>query len=385
VYYYSTRVSPDRKRVATLERVYEQGERTRLTIWDASTGQPLRHQSFPGEPRTCAWSADGDTLALSLPDHVALIDLDTAGERGRLDEAVPGTPIALSPDGRLVAVRWAGGGVPADHIRVYEVATGRPVVTVRTGEFTHFALGADNRTLVTANSFYLRAWDLPTGKELVSRSLPETLTEPRLRVGVNRIVPLAGRRAFTPMADGTGIVWDLSSPPAKPATVDEKQLAAWWADLRADDAAKAYAAVWRLTDAAPESVAPFLVKFLRPEAAPDPARLEKLIADLDSDTFRVREKAAKELEDLGHAAAPALQKALAGKLAPETAQRIEQLLARKPDVANRPEQLRRLRAMQVLERIGTAETRKVLADLAAGLPLAAETREAQAALGRTSP
>jgi WD40 repeat protein len=382
VYYHASRVSPDRKRVATLERAFEQGERMRLTVWDAGLGQPVRSQTFQGDLRKWAWSADGDTLALSLPDRVALIDLDTAEERARLDEAVPGTPIEFSPDGRLVAVRRAGGGAPAEHIRVYEVATGRPVVTVRTGEFSHFALGADNRTLVTANSSHLRAWDLATGKELASRSLPETLAAPRLQVGVNRIVPLAGRRVFTPMADGTGIVWDLSSPPAKPTAADEKQLAAWWDDLRADEPAKAYAAVWRLTDAAPESVGPFLAQHLRPEAAPDPAKLQKLIADLDSDTFRIRERAAKDLQDLGHAAAPTLQKALAAKPAPETTRRIEQLLARKPDVGNRPDQLRRLRAMQVLERISTPEARQVLKDLAEGLPLAAETREAKAALGR---
>ena len=76
---------------------------------------------------------------------------------------------------------------------------------------------------------------------------------------------------------------------------------------------------------------------------------------------------------------------LAGKPAPETARRIEQLLARKPDVSSRPDLLRRLRAMQVLERVGTPEARRVLADLADGLPLAAETREARAALARTSP
>jgi hypothetical protein len=39
----------------------------------------------------------------------------------------------------------------------------------------------------------------------------------------------------------------------------------------------------------------------------------------------------------------------------------------------------------VLERFDSAEARRVLSDLASGLPLAAETRAAQAALARRTP
>jgi hypothetical protein len=92
--------------------------------------------------------------------------------------------------------------------------------------------------------------------------------------------------------------------------------------------------------------------------------------------------ATRDLENLGHAAIPALRKALEAGPPAETRRRIDQLLARKPTVADRPEQIRRLRAMQVLEHAGTKDARSVLAELADGLPLAAETREARAALGR---
>jgi hypothetical protein len=137
-----------------------------------------------------------------------------------------------------------------------------------------------------------------------------------------------------------------------------------------------------MADAAPGDVVAFLRSHLRPESAPDPEKLRQLIADLNSDTFRVREKAVKELQDLAHLAVPALRKALDQKPAPEAARRIEQLLSRKPELVSRPEQLRRLRAMQVLEQAATKEARALLTELADGLPLAPETKEARAALGR---
>jgi hypothetical protein len=56
---------------------------------------------------------------------------------------------------------------------------------------------------------------------------------------------------------------------------------------------------------------------------------------------------------------------------------------KKSDVlALRPEQLRELRALEVLERLGNTEAHKVLKDLAQGTAEAWLTREARAALQR---
>jgi hypothetical protein len=188
------------------------------------------------------------------------------------------------------------------------------------------------------------------------------------------------------MTDGTGLVWDLSPATAQsPKAADNKQLTAWWADLLSEDASRAYKAVWNMSDVSPEFIVPFLGRHLRPESPPEAAKLRQLISDLNSDTFRVREKAARELQDFGHTAVPALRKALQDKPSPEAARQIEQLLAKKTDIAKRPELLRRLRAMQILERVATKEARAVLSTLAKGLPLVPETKEAQAALARFSP
>src|SRR5436190_777605 len=93
-----------------------------------------------------------------------------------------------------------------------------------------------------------------------------------------------------------------------------------------------------------------------------------LIADLDSRNFRARELAARRLHDLGDAARPALTAAVAAGPNPESRQRLEALLAalapRRPPA---PLDLQRLRALVVLERIGTTAAKARVEDLAAGL------------------
>jgi hypothetical protein len=63
-----------------------------------------------------------------------------------------------------------------------------------------------------------------------------------------------------------------------------------------------------------------------PAMPPDAKQLARWIADLDSDDFTTRDRASKELQKLGPAAAPALRKALAAKPTAETLNRIEHLL-----------------------------------------------------------
>ncbi len=99
---------------------------------------------------------------------------------------------------------------------------------------------------------------------------------------------LDGRRAFTVVADGTALVWDLTPArrlgelPVKETSA--KELAAWWADLAGADAARAQRAVWALADA-PKQALPFLGQRLKPIVPPDDKRVRRWIADLDNDDF----------------------------------------------------------------------------------------------------
>jgi hypothetical protein len=153
-----------------------------------------------------------------------------------------------------------------------------------------------------------------------------------------------------------------------------------WVDLASADGAAAYRAMGQLA-AIPGHTVPFLNDRLRPVAGPSRERLAQLIAGLGSDRYTVRDKAQQELEQLQDVAEEELTKALGAGPSLEVRRRLERLLARL-DLLRSPERLRALRAIEVLEQIGTPEAKQVLQKLAEGAPEAQLTREARGSLER---
>jgi hypothetical protein len=153
--------------------------------------------------------------------------------------------------------------------------------------------------------------------------------------------------------DTTALLWDLESllqgrPPRK-ANLLASDWEAHWTDLAGEDAPRAHRAVWALA-AASERAVPLIAAHLRPVQPVDPERIARLLGDLDSDEFTLREKATRELEQLGAAAEPALRKALAENPSLELRRRMERLLERLA-----AEHIRGLRVLEVLEHAGTPE------------------------------
>ncbi len=127
---------------------------------------------------------------------------------------------------------------------------------------------------------------------------------------------------------------------------------------------------------------PYLKARLRPAVPYDAKRLARLIGELDGDEYAVRQRATKELEALGERAGPALRSALARKPPLEMHRRLTRLLDRLEGPVTEPEVLRMVRAVEALERMGTAEARALLSELAKGQAGRRLTREAKASLGR---
>jgi hypothetical protein len=192
-----------------------------------------------------------------------------------------------------------------------------------------------------------------------------------------------GRRFITGHDDGTVLVWDLTG---RGRNVDEAvtpltdaALAKSWDELAGNDAAVALRAMWELTDRPAQAVA-MLKAHLKPVRAADEGTVRALVAKLDSDQFAAREAAEKELRELADAAVPTLR--AIGNLTPEQKARVERLLtATKAQTLLGGERLRQVRAVAVLERLGTAHARELLKEVAGGVADARLTREAKAALG----
>jgi hypothetical protein len=328
--------------------------------------------------------AAGKTVAL-VGDELRLMDVET----GAVRFCVPGLAdnlLAVSADDRLLAARRASG------VGIWEAATGKEVASAAVGAAAHIGLTPDGRFLVSTDESTLRVWNLAAGKESRRWSLPLTGIDAWGHTFVTRLVLTAdGRRAVTALADGTALVWDLTPAlaAAAPPAPDEIEVARWWKDLAGDDAGKAYAAVWRLTEA-PSTALPLFRRHLRPvtdadlaEARrADLAEAHRLIAQLNDDTFAVREKASRRLEELGAAAMPVLRQAVTKDPPLEVRRRIAALLDKQGITPASGAYLRLLRALAVLEHAGTPEARRLLEELAAGAPDAPPTQEARAVLAR---
>jgi HEAT repeat protein len=169
-----------------------------------------------------------------------------------------------------------------------------------------------------------------------------------------------GRLFASGGADSTALLWDLAGGPPTEAlsAADLDQL---WTDLTGDSTT-AYRALWRLA-LAPKQSLPMLKLRLQSKDPADADKVAKLVTDLDSKNYAVRQKAANALDDIGEAAEPALRKTLGGNIPLEVRQRIEQMLEKRDK-----EVIRKLRAIETLEHIGTAEARQVLQDLAKCAP-----------------
>jgi hypothetical protein len=337
----------------------ETGQETRLLrdLGPSPLVLPARPQDLPsderGGPLGLRLSPDGRTLLASGFDgSVHLADLKTGRPLRRLVEpggadigpapeqggqphvfAYAWVVGAFTPDGRMAAVRGKGGSV-----RLFETATGGERARLR---------GHD--CWVTALTF------APDGRLLAAAA-----------------------------ADTTVLVWDAYAPPpgSRPrGELPAEGLRGLWADLASGDAARSFGAM-RVLAAAPGQAVPPLREHVRPVAAPTAQELDRLVADLDSKEFEKRAEAEARLTALGELARARLRQARQADPPLDAARRIDVILDRLDGGPLPPDQLRELRGVETLERIGTPEARQALEALAAGGRGARLTEAARGAVER---
>jgi RNA polymerase sigma factor (sigma-70 family) len=306
--------------------------------------------------------------------HVRVWDLATGKLRRSLAEGTHPSHLALSPDGRTTA----STGLIEKTILLVEAATGGPRGELTGNKETVFdiAYSPDGRTVASAGmDGTVRLWDAFTLQEIG-----------RLEGHRGWVLTVAfspdGGRLVSGGLDTTALVWDVSRlthRPIKVAEITGAEFDDCWEDL-GGSARQAYRAMAKLLSVPQRSIA-FLGGRVKPAPAGEARRVAQLIADLGSDQFKVRDQADQELQKLGEVAAPALQKAFNADPPLEIKRRLEILLGKLTNWP--PDTLRQVRAVELLEHVGTVEARGVLERLVReGAPEGRLTREAETALRR---
>lgn len=355
------------------------GEKHKLATRDLKTGQLLACHSVENTmPGYRALSADGRLLLC----NGVLVDAASGKKTARL-QGTSTYRCAFSRDGALVfgilRTVQKDGKPPkmADGLRGWECATGKIVAHLKSKPWTYQAAFHPNNRILMTNDDGIQLHDAVTGKLLAVHRMPKDV----MSSAIGFAFTSDGRRLATGMPDGTILMWDISLPASKPQRLEAKEIESLWTDLADADAAKAWRAVWRMAEA-PHDALSFLRGRVKsyPTASADVTR--KLLADLDSDSFERREEAENRLKELGLQAEAALHEALKAKPSLEQKRRIELILAalRETPEPLSGEELRQLRALIVLERIGSPEARRMLENVANGPASARRTRQAQAAL-----
>jgi WD40 repeat protein len=428
---YSLAFSPDGKRLAS-----GSGDQT-IRFWDPATGKEKALLRHAGGVDHVTFTPDGKTLAsvsqqFRTPGEIKLWDLARAKDFATLKgHASYVYSLAFSPNGKTLA-----SGSADNTIKFWDVVSGTNTITLQADgeEVMAVAFSPDGRTLASGSlEGTISLWEVASGKKravlgrhqpafaapqdgpppdwvlclafspdgnaLVSGrhdgtitmwTLASTITRAIVKEHTDAVWSVAfspdGKTLASGSCDRTIKLWhvptltklDASHLPGR--VIEAKQLNSLWSNLGSTDATEAYQAILALTRTPTQAVG-VVRERLRPDQEVDHHQVAHLLADLDSDRFAVRERATQELKRLGDLVEPALRHALTGKPSAEVRRRIGAVL-QEIDLPNSPGRLRALRAVELLEQIGTPAARQTLRELAQGAPAGRLAREAKTALER---
>lgn len=325
------------------------GDSLRVTRWDLVANRKLAEVtcrlSDPGLMRgSGSWRtelfADGRILGVYF-SHVAH----------------PGTPAGLNP-------------IIEQHTALFDARSGRYLSGWWHLDFTaRLVFSADGRSVACYYSVGLGI------------GLRETATgERRTRIRISTHMGgccfgADGRLLAVTNMPGPVEIWDLAG---KLGSWHEKKSDDYWDALRGEAADRAYDSICVLKANPSEGIALLKQKMVSP-TAPSAETIAGHIAELDSADFRKREQATKMLADVGEIILPQLREALK-KASPEARERLTSLIAKAEAMTS--EKLRAIRCCEILEGIGSADAKALLAEWAKGPPAATLTREAVESLER---
>ncbi len=400
-----------------------------VVVLDTRTGKKLA----AGAGSSAVFLGDGRAIGIDWKSksadetEVAIRDLAGDTRRGRL--TYPGGYYSrdwtLSPDGRLMvwshghklaavevasgSVRWEhdleSESVREDYVRAVRVsADGRTLVLLRDKDVFAFdqltghrwghqrphmfdayrhALSPDGRWLGTITDDWLVLYDLSMGGTEGHRFRAP------LPFGTGVAFTADARTLLTAHRTGLCQSWDIRKwtateppPPRDPLKIPGDPAADPWAALADADAKVAGREIARLVQD-PNGAVKLLGDKVEPVRGLDDKLIGRWVGELGDPDFKTRDTASKALATVPDQAATLLAEAAKAPASAEAGRRIAALLKIDPETV--PDTLRILRALEVLEHVGTAAARKVVAKLADGAATAAITRHAKETLARMKP
>ena len=183
--------SPDGRRLAAGLALYGFGRKDdQLRVWDAVTGKVIWSRKWPdGAAGQLAYSRDGTLLAIAVgqymgnePGELKVLDAASGTElRSLTGHSYPSENLAFSPDG----LRLASSGTPyrpdTAEVKLWEVAGGRELLTLKGNGAGKLAFSPDGRRLSYISSgvgervVQVQVWDatpLPDEPPPVAHSSP---------------------------------------------------------------------------------------------------------------------------------------------------------------------------------------------------------------------
>ncbi len=357
--------SPDGRRVAALTDPDGGGGMRRLAAWGAA-GRRVLARPLRSAGHALAWTPDGRAVAFAGERAAGGPWADDGRVRRPLPGADPNGRPRPSDDGRLVVAPLAG---EADRLGVWETASLRPVARLPVdGRWCGAVLRGPGLAVLVSDADLL-VWGLAAGRERCRWRLPGDFT------GGYGVCAVAGspdgRWVLAVLSDGTALVWPVPADTAVRA--GPADVSRWLEELGSADAGRAFVAARRLADGPAAGVVPALRMQLRPDA--------RGIGLWESAARWVLESAADRLDGLADEVAPAVSRRVGEEAAASVR---DGLPAARDRLAGPPlsdDAARRVRAVGVLEQLGTADARRLLGEVAGGPP-SPEGRAARAALVR---
>jgi WD40 repeat protein len=349
-----------------------------VAVINVTTGKLIRSLSVgkAEEMQTCrgAISPDGRLVAIST-HPLSLWEVSTGKKRFDLDAVLNAAGAIFSPDGHYLA-GWDAVG----NIVVFDVRLGTIVRRIQT-------MGADNAGMAvafSADAKWLAAgdqdggitvWDLATGDVLGTFDRHDGF-----------VTGLAfspdGTKLASTAQDGTVLVWEVTGKrPGKMSDIEVGGLDEAFRLLASSEASHAQRGMEFLYRRPLETIKLCGERIAVPTAI-SADKVAKVIADLDSDDFPVRQVAVKELEAFGGEVIPALRTVAEKSSNPEARKLAAEVIARHEAASLKSDDLRFFRAVELLENIGTPDARALLAKWAGGPAGHRMSNEAIAAISR---